>query len=170
LTASFLRRAPHLRIRTSAVSESTLLSKLLSEASRQGRKVAQLTLPDGDHPPTRRLEFTFGSSVARNVALELALPELRTSLGNVRQPAIVAVPKAAVYKESNTPAPEYDIGLSRKLPGMEAKSIAHRMQEPANGHFRSRVAASDAAHEGAALCPAHDIEPRTRLASARNRW
>jgi hypothetical protein len=75
-----------------------------------------------------------------------------------------------MHKEDNPPASEDDIRLPRKLAGMESKSVTHRVQEPANGHFRCRVSASDAAHERAALGPAHDVESWNLLASARNRW
>ncbi|SRR5579871_3915474 len=112
----------------------------------------------------------FRSPVARNVAIKLALPELRTGLWDVRQPAIVPVPEAAMHEEGNTPASKDDIRLSRKVPGMKPKSVPNSVQEPPDGHFRSRVAASDAAHQGAALGPAHDVEARTWLASVRNRW
>lgn len=112
----------------------------------------------------------FRSLVARNVAIKLALPELRTGLWDVRQPAIVPVPEAAVHEEGNTLAPKDDIRLSRKVPGMEPKSVPNSVQEPANGHLRSCVAAPDAAHQGAALGLTHDVEARTWLASARNRW
>ncbi len=169
MIASFLHRPPHLS-RTRALTGSAWRSKLLRKSPRQGSKVAQLALPDGDHSPTRNLKFLFRSSVARNVALELALPEVRTGLWDVRQPAIVPVPKAAVDKKGNAPAPKDDIRLPRKVPGMEPKSVAHCVQEPANGHLRSRVAASDASHEGAPPLPAHDVEPHTRLASALNHW
>ena len=167
--ASFLRRPSHLS-RTSLVTGSAGWSKLVRKAPRQGSKVAQLALPDGDHSPTRNLKLPFRSLIACDVTLELALPEFRTGLGDVRQPAVVPVPEAAVHEKGNAPAPKDDIRLPRKVPGMEPKSVAHCMQEPANGHFRSRVAASDAAHEGAAPLPAHDVEPHTRLASALNRW
>jgi hypothetical protein len=170
LNASFLRRPPRLRSLTSVANESTWRSKFPREAHRQGIKVAQPTLPEDDHSPSRNFKFTLCSSIARHVTLELALPELGTRLGDVRQPAVVAVPKAAVHKEGDTPAPEDDIGFSGKLPCMEPKSVAHCVQEPANGHLRSRVAASDTAHEDAALGRAHDVGPHTRLASARNRW
>jgi hypothetical protein len=169
LNASFLRRPSHLS-RTRSPNGSAGRSKLLREPPRQSGKVAQLTLPDGDHSPTRNLKFMFRSSVARDVTLELVLPELRTGLRGVRQPAVVPVPEAAVDKEGDAPAAKDDVRLARKVPGMEPKSVAHCVQEPANGHFRARVAASDAAHEGAAALPAHDVEPHTRLASALNRW
>lgn len=170
MIASFLRRPPHLRCPTNAPTENAWQPKLLRKVPRQGSKIVQLTLPDDEYPPTRSFKFIFRSSVARNVALELALPERGPRLGDVRQSAVVAVPKAAVHKEGDPPAPEDDIRLPRQLAGVEPKSVAHRVQEPANGHFGCRVAASDTAHEGAALGPAHDVEARTRLASARNRW
>jgi len=169
LIASFLQRPPHLS-RTGVATESAWRSKHLREAPRQGIKVAQLTLPDGDHSPTRNFKFMLRSLVARNVTLELALPELRTGLGDVCQSAVVAVPKATVHKEGNPPAPKDDVRLPRKVSGMEPKSVAHSVQEFANVHFGPRVAASDTAHESASLGPAHDVEPRTQLASARNRW
>jgi hypothetical protein len=169
LIASFLRRPSHLS-RTSLATGSAGRSKLVRKAPRQGSKVAQLTLPDEDHLPTRNFKFKFRSLVARNVTLKLALPELRTGLGGIGQPAVVPVPEAAVHKKGNAPAPKDDIRLSRKVPGMEPKSVAHRVQEPTNGHLRSRVTAPDATHKGAAPLPAHDVEPHTRLASALNRW
>ena len=170
MNASFLRQPPHLRCRTNAATESAWRSKFLRKTPRQGSRVVQLTLPDDEYPPARSFQFTFRSSVARNVAVELALPELRTGLGDVGQPAVVAVPEAAVHKKGNPPAPKDDIRLPRKVPGMEPKSVVHSVQKPANGNFGPRVAASDTAHESASLGPAHDVEPRTQLASARNRW
>jgi hypothetical protein len=110
------------------------------------------------------------SLVARNIAVELALPELRAGLWDVRQPAIVPMPEATVHEKGNAPTTKDDIRLAREVPGMEPKAVAHCVQEPANGHFRSRVAPPNAAHEGAAFLPAHDVEPQTRLASALNRW
>jgi hypothetical protein len=65
------------------------------------------------------------SFVARNVAVELALPEFRTGFWDVRQPAIVSVPEAAVNEKGNAPAPKDDIRLPWKVPGMEPKSVAH---------------------------------------------
>jgi hypothetical protein len=108
--------------------------------------------------------------VACNVTLKLVLPEFRTGLGDVGQPAVVPVPEAAVHKKGNPPAPKDDIRFPRKVSGLEPKSVAHRVQKPTNGHLRFGVTASDAAHEGAAAIPAHDVEPHTRLARALNRW
>lgn len=169
MNASSPRPPSHLS-QTIVPTESSWRSKFFREAPSQGRKVAQLAFPDGDHSPTRNFKFLFRSLVPGYVTRELALPEIRTGLGDISQSAVVPVPKAAVDKESDAPSAEDDIRLARKVPGMEPKPVAHRVQEPANGHFRSRVPASDTAHEGAPLGRAHDVGPNIRLASALNRW
>lgn len=82
----------------------------------------------------------------------------------------MTMPEAAVHKDRNPPTPEDDIGLSRKVPRMQPKPVAHRVQELANGHLRAGIASPDASHEGAALFLAHDVKALTQLASARNPW
>lgn len=80
------------------------------------------------------------------------------------------MPEAAVHKDRDSPAREHDVGPSWQLPGVEPKAVSHPVQKPANGHLGAGVPAPDTRHEGAALLTAHDIEPRSPLASARNPW
>jgi len=110
------------------------------------------------------------SSVPNNVTLEFALPEFATGLWEIGQPAIVSMPEAAVHKDGDPPAPKDDVGFSREFPGMEPKTVSHRVQKPADGQFWGCIAAPDTGHEGTAFLPAHDVGARTGLASARYRW
>lgn len=152
------------------VDDNTSRSKLLREALRQRSEVIELTFPDDEHPPARGLQLMLDASVARDVAVELALPELAACLGSVGQTAVVAVPETAVDEQGDMSAPEHDIGPARQIPRLQPISVAHRMQEPANGQFRPGVATPDAAHQGATFCLAHDIEARSRLARDCNHW
>ncbi len=82
----------------------------------------------------------------------------------------MAMPETAVDENGHSPAPEDDVGFSRQILGMQPKPVTHRMQEPADRQLRAGIAALDAAHEGTAMLPAYDIEPRTRLAPARRSY
>lgn len=140
----------------------------MREALGEGGKVAQLTFPYHNHPPTCFFQFPPRSEVSRNIALELAVPELGAGLRDVCESTVVAMPEAAVDEHDGPPTPQNDVRLSRQVSGMEPIAVSHCVQEATDGQFRASIAAPDAAHEYAAFFPAHDVEPRTRLASVRN--
>ena len=60
--------------------------------------------------------------------------------------ATVPMPEAPMDEDRLAAPPEYNIGLSGKVLGMEAVAVAEGVEKASNGHLRACVLRPDCAH------------------------
>ena len=103
--------------------------------------------PDDAHPPVRLSQVVLVLDVARNVPIELRLPELGSCCRSGRvAAAFVAMPEASVHEEHGSEARKDKIRSSGKLSAMKPIAKTSSMQRPSQKKLRAGILSADACH------------------------
>lgn len=107
----------------------------------------RLAFPDDEHPPTCPTKRGNAVSISNLGLLSLGLPETRVCLRSALAAfASVHMPEAAMYKDHTVVPGQDKIRCSGKLPVMDSKSIAERVDKSAYDHFRLCIGAPYRCH------------------------
>lgn len=97
-------------------------------------------------------------TVARDVSVELALPELNPALRRVREPAaVVTVPETAVNEDHLPPARHSDVRAAWKSFPVKAVADTKSPKRAADGDLRGGVLSPDRGHVGASALSADSV-------------
>lgn len=114
--------------------------------------VGRLAFPDDKHIPTFLSQPRLDTRVARNVAVELALPVFWPRPGRSGPPAArVPVPPAAMNEHDLPLARERQVGRSGQISAMKSEAVSESVSRFADEEFGLRVGSTDSAHQSRAL-------------------
>ena len=143
--------------------------KLLRQKSSQprldARRLFQLAFPNGHDVPSRPAQLPDVGAIADCISFELGEPVALACRWPVApSSAGMPVPETPVNKNDLSKAPEYQIGLTRQIRGMQTVTKAHGVNHASNRHFRSRISSMDAGHLSAAFGGAQFVHSVYRAA------
>ena len=111
-----------------------------------------LAFPNDEHIPSEIAELALNPLISQNVVAKFRLPVFRSGLRTRRSLATkVAVPKASMNEHDLAPSGKDEVRRTRQVLSVQTETIAERMGQTANAHFRARVLATNSRHERAAL-------------------
>lgn len=136
--------------------------------------VLRFALPNGHDPPTQSTEQRLVALIADYVAVELGLPVLHPRL-RIRGvlAARVPMPETPVDHDDGAVSWKDDVGTTREVLSVKAKTKTESVSDSANHQFWRGVPTTDARHDLAPLIPVDSIGHRSvilhRFGNAPNR-
>ena len=134
----------------------SLLAAFLRKKPKQGfgqsNPVLGLAFPHNQHAPAGILQFGTCCRIARNVLIQLCVPELRIRRRALAAWTVVPMPEAAVHEDYLPMSGKNNIGVTRQITPVQPKPVPGRMKYFTNCDLRRRVSISDFRHHPASLC------------------
>jgi hypothetical protein len=121
------------------------------KACSQAFLIACLAFPDGENAPAFRFERILIFPVSRFIAFEFGQPIAQIRFWNMRNPAVMRMPKAPVNENHLAARNERQIWIARKVFPMQAESEAQSMGKAPHRKFGFHTLAPDRTHIGAAV-------------------
>ncbi len=78
--------------------------------------------------PTGRLKRELRTGISLGIAVQFGFPEIKLGLGKAREAAgrvAMPAPEAAMHEDDAMVFRQHDVGMSRQVPAMQPKPIAH---------------------------------------------
>jgi hypothetical protein len=112
----------------------------------------RLALPDNQHSPAICTEGCNGTTISRDVRLELGTPELHSGLRHVGHSASrMPVPEAAMHKDDEAVLRQDNVRSARQVLSMQAEAVSKSVQSRPHNPLRARVLGPDPGHVLASL-------------------
>jgi hypothetical protein len=114
--------------------------------------------PNNDNLPAAPSKLTDFSPIARDVSVNLLVPEIDVRLWPFSSVAVsMTMPEATVDKDNRLISGQHDIRFARQVRRMQTKSVTHCVQQAAHTQLRSGITGLNPAHQFASLARIENV-------------